>query len=117
MTVVPTIQYLAPAELLEELGDRLSATRIDSRLTQAALARQAGVSKRTVERLESGGSVQLANFLAILRALGLLRRIGALIPELGPSPLDLAQLRRPRSRVRASAAQPDEADWKWGDER
>jgi DNA-binding XRE family transcriptional regulator len=47
---------LSDESLLKELGGRLAAARIVRNLTQAALAEQAGVSKRTVERLESGGS-------------------------------------------------------------
>lgn len=113
-----SLQALAPAELLGELGERLAAHRVDLRLTQAALATQAGVSKRTVERLESGGSVQLSNFLAVLRALGLLDGIAAALPVLGPNPNDLAKLRRQRSRVRTpTESTHKDGEWKWGDER
>ena len=40
--------------ILGELGGRLAKIRLDRNLTQAQLATQAGVSKRTVERLEAG---------------------------------------------------------------
>ena len=46
--------------ILEELGKRLRRERLDRNLTQAALAREAGISKPSVERLEAGRSVQLA---------------------------------------------------------
>ena len=37
--------------VLSELGGRLAQVRLERNLTQAQLAEQAGVSKRTVERL------------------------------------------------------------------
>ena len=40
--------------ILQELGARIANTRLERNLTQADLAKEAGVSKRTVERLESG---------------------------------------------------------------
>ncbi len=52
--------------VLAELGRRLARYRLDRNLSQAELARSAGVSKRTVERLESGASSQLGNFPLIL---------------------------------------------------
>jgi DNA-binding XRE family transcriptional regulator len=45
---------LTDEAVLHELGGRLAGLRIEHNLTQAALAEQAGVSKRTIERLESG---------------------------------------------------------------
>ncbi|THD64882.1 MAG: XRE family transcriptional regulator [Phenylobacterium sp.] len=44
-----------------KLGRRLEAERLAQDLTQAQLATQAGVSKRTVERLENGESSTLSN--------------------------------------------------------
>lgn len=40
--------------VLRELGRRLAQVRLGKNLTQAQLAAKAGVSKRTVERLEVG---------------------------------------------------------------
>lgn len=86
--------------ILGNLGRRLAARRIGLEFTQAELARQAGVSKHTIERLENGESVQMANFVRAIRALGLVERIAWILPE-RESPL--AQLRakkKPRQRVR-----------------
>jgi len=57
---------------LATLGHRLEQRRLARDLTQATLAREAGVSKSTIERLENGASVQLANLVRVLRALELL---------------------------------------------
>jgi transcriptional regulator with XRE-family HTH domain len=93
---------LTDAAILGELGARLAATRLGRNLTQAALAEQAGVSKRTVERLESGEvATQLSGFLRVCRALGLAERLELLVPEPTPSPM--AQLKlQGRRRRRAS---------------
>jgi transcriptional regulator with XRE-family HTH domain len=114
---------LTDAAILRELGARLAATRLGRNLTQAALAEQAGVSKRTLERLESGEvATQLAGFVRVCRALGLTERLGLLVPEPVPSPL--AQLKlQGRQRRRASgkraAATRGGADgpgtWTWGE--
>ena len=55
---------LTDEAILEALGGRLASARLARNLTQAALAEQAGVAKRTVERLEAGQSAtQLSGFL------------------------------------------------------
>ena len=57
-------------QVLAELGDRLAQYRLNRNLTQDQLAREAGVSKRTVVRLENGQSSQMTNLVRVLRALG-----------------------------------------------
>jgi len=110
---------LTDESVLKELGGRLATARLAHNLTQAALADQAGVSKRTVERLESGaGATQLSGFLRICRALGLMEHFESLIPAAEASPME--QLKRPREkRRRASSRKTVTAKtkkWTWGDE-
>ncbi len=68
-------------QLLKEFGQRLSRYRLKQKLTQAVLAKQAGVSKRTVERMESGQSIQMSNFMQVMRVLNLLESFDKAIPE------------------------------------
>ncbi|MGB0135430.1 helix-turn-helix transcriptional regulator [Dokdonella sp.] len=106
------------AAALKLIGERTSRQRLERNLTQAELATNAGVSKRTIERLEAGESTQLSNFLRILRALDLLDGIEALLPELPPSPVDQLKLKG-RQRQRASSdrrAESQPAPWTWKDE-
>lgn len=87
--------------ILSEIGERLSRARLNRNLTQAELAEEAGVSKRTIERAEKGESVQLTSFIRILRALGLGDKIDLLVPEPRLSPM--AQLEaKGKERQRAS---------------
>jgi transcriptional regulator with XRE-family HTH domain len=109
--------------VLREIGSRLAQTRLAKNLTQARLATEAGISKRTVERLESGAvAAQLSAFLRVCRVLGLLGHFEQLLPEIPPSPI--AQLKaRGRERRRASGgpapsgriAEPGQTPWTWGE--
>ena len=104
--------------LLGELGERLAGVRLDRNLTQAELAATAGVSKRTVERLEAGSvAIQLSGFLRVCRALGLLSSLDAFVPEPEPSPLAHLELagrkRRRASRARTTGLSP--TPWTWRD--
>ncbi|NNF05084.1 MAG: helix-turn-helix domain-containing protein [Rhodothermales bacterium] len=103
--------------VLRELGARLERARLDVDMTQARLAEEAGVSKSTVERLEKGGSVQLANLIRVLRAIGLLRNMDDLIPPVGPRPVELLNMQgKQRQRASGTRKDPTETDWTWGDE-
>ena len=102
--------------VLQELGVRLTAARLARNLTQAALADEAGVSKRTVERLESGQvATHLSGFLRVCRALGLVDRFETLVPS--PEPGPVAQLRlqgKTRKRASRKTATPSTRNaWTW----
>ncbi len=110
------------AEALRVLGARLAARRLERNQTQAQLARESGVSLRTVVRLERGESSQLTNLVRVLRALELLGPLMASLEALAPPPQarPLAQLRsKARTRRRASrrrAPAKGESPWTWRDE-
>ncbi len=104
--------------LLAELGHRVSRVRIGKNLTQAELAERAGVSRRTIERLESGAvGAQLSIFLRVCRALGLLERLELFLPEPTPGPMALL-MNEQKQRRRASGRRGKPADkpWTWGNE-
>lgn len=105
------------AAVLAELGGRLERTRLERNVSQQQLATEAGLSKRTVERIEAGEETKLSNLVRVLRALGMLDRLDALVPEPLPSPIEQLKLRgRRRRRARRSAtAQRPAAPWSWGD--
>jgi transcriptional regulator with XRE-family HTH domain len=100
--------------LQEEIGGRIQRRRLDFEWTQAELADLAGVSKRTLERLEAGHSITLTSFLRILRALELLPALDEALPRPGPRPIELLR-REGHERRRAPRRKEDEGPWTWGD--
>jgi len=89
---------------LETLGSRLAAVRLKRNLTQAALAREAGVSRRTVVRLERGEGTELKLLVRLLRALQLLEGFLAGIPPDEPSPMALLRAQgKKRQRARGES--------------
>lgn len=106
---------LSDDAVLAEIGRRAQRRRLENDLTQAQLAEESGVSKRTVERLEGGASVQLTSLVRVLRTLRLLDHLDVLLPPAEPGPIDL--LKRGKSRRRAKQGVRESRDpWKWGDE-
>ena len=106
------------AAVLAELGTRLARHRVEARLTQAALAREAGIAKRTVERIEAGHAAELGTLIRMLRVLGLMAGLESLVPAPSPSPIALLENRgRPRRRVstRGAAATPGARPWTWAE--
>jgi len=111
---------LTDASILAELGSRLEQARLARNITQAELARDAGVSVRTLARLEAGEPVRTSALVRVLRALGETEALERLLPEPAPRPLALLE-RRGSRRQRASAPrtaeraseEPEPAPWRW----
>ncbi|MFO7715091.1 helix-turn-helix domain-containing protein [Desulfosarcina sp.] len=106
---------MSDAAILTELGARLARRRLDLQLTQADLAREAGIAKRTVERIEAGASAQMAGMIRIFRVLDLLPGMDRFIPPTGPRPMELIK-NRGRQRQRASSGRRDDGrdePWTW----
>ncbi len=103
---------------LEELGNRMAQYRLNRNLTQGALAKEAGVSKRTLHRVEHGESTHVINTIRILRALHLLGNLEALIPEPAISPIQQVKMQgKERKRASSRSEKPEKnAPWSWGDE-
>lgn len=103
---------------LRALGRRLARHRLNRNLTQAEVAAEAGVSTLTVQRIEQGRSSQATNLIRILRALGLLDNLDALVPEPAISPVQQARMGgRIRQRASSRSGKPEPpAEWSWGDE-
>lgn len=86
---------------LEELGRRLQSQRLNANLSQAEVAHKAGVSRRALQNLEGGRVGTVSLLIRVLRVLGKAQQLDALLPETGPSPIQLAKLKG-RERQRAS---------------
>lgn len=89
-----------PVAIAEQLGARLKQARLNADLTQTEVARQAGVSRKTLINAEKG-KVQLDAFVAILLVLKLTDSLDNFLPVPAISPLQLVKLQG-KKRQRAS---------------
>ncbi len=109
---------LASSEQIETaLCARLERIRLARNMTQVQLAVEAGVSPRTVRRLEKGQGVSLDTFIRVLRALGIQENLAALLPDPSVRPIEQVAGARTQRR-RARPAKPPDAQkpsWRWGD--
>lgn len=109
------INDMSDSAVLNELGKRIARYRLNRNLTQAAFAREAGISQRTLIRIEHGESTQTTNAIRILRVLHILENVDALIPEPTTSPIQQLRLHG-KSRKRASsqsAKTTPKEPWSW----
>lgn len=117
MTNLQINRLLTDEAILQELGARLTARRIELHMTQEAVAKQAGVSKRTLERLEAGHPAQSLTLVRVLRVLDGLSQLDGLLKLAGPRPTELLK-RAGKTPQRASSRRKTAANkkpWTWGE--
>ena len=108
---------MTPRGLRTEIGGRLARLRLARNLTQEALARDAGVSLRTVRRLEAGSPCSLDSFLRVALALGLGDAIAAAVPANHIRPIERVAARgAERRRARPAKGREANSSWSWGEE-
>lgn len=91
------------ARLLAELGKKLRAIRLKKDMTQATLAKDAGVGLSVVINIEAGKGCSISSFIKVLRALNSLELLDAFFEEEPVSPVLMAQMMKKNpARKRAS---------------
>ena len=98
------------------LCQRLEKIRLMRNITQAKLAEEAGVSRKTIVRLEKGEVLYFDTFIRVLIALGIQQNLETLLPDPTIRPIDRVkgggiERRRASSDRSAEARKP----WTWGD--
>jgi transcriptional regulator with XRE-family HTH domain len=97
---------------------RLEAIRLARNITQKQLATEAGVSPRTIGRLEKGQGVSLATFIRVMTALRIQHNLETLLPDPAVRPVERVGIgASERKRARPKASGRDRPIWTWGDER
>jgi transcriptional regulator with XRE-family HTH domain len=100
------------------LGDRIANIRLAHNMTQAELASNAGVSTRTINRLENGDGVSLDTFIRVLKAINLQDNLKNFLPDLSVRPIERVRLGgRERKRARPVKTNRKESTWTWGDNK
>ncbi|WP_258807359.1 helix-turn-helix transcriptional regulator [Pseudidiomarina sp. CB1] len=102
------LSHLSAAALSAELGQRLKQARLNANITQAELAKRAGVSRTIVMNAEKG-QAQLENFVALLLALDCAEQLNHFLPKPQLSPLQLRKLQgKQRERATGSRGGSDD---------
>ncbi|AFJ47042.1 helix-turn-helix transcriptional regulator [Shimwellia blattae DSM 4481 = NBRC 105725] len=90
------LSFTKPEELVSLLCDRLRTERINQQMTQAELAKRAGLGVNTVSNLESGKNTGFENVVRIAMVLGRTAELEALFK---PKLESLEDLRRYESTL------------------
>ena len=92
-----TFYECSTPELVRLLGTRFREYRLRCGLTQSEVAERSGVGMTTIHKFENGtaGNLSLSTFLLLLKVVGRLEALDALMPELPESPY----LRRPNEKT------------------
>jgi hypothetical protein len=89
---------LTDVEVVLELARALKRWRVDpagAGLTQQELSLRSGAGLTPLKRFEKTGNITLRNFVALMRAMGLLERLEDLVPSPDePGPLELLERER-----------------------
>lgn len=103
-----------------KLCELLEDYRLMKNISQAALAEQAGVSRRTISRMENGEGVSLDTFIRVMVSLGLGDNLQTLIPETSIRPIERVKQKQQRQRASSKRSRPEshssvETEWQWNE--
>lgn len=105
----------APEDVEAALGTRLEELRLGKNMNQSQIAEEAGVSRRTITRLENGGGVSLDTFIRVMRALGVADRFQALFPDPTIRPIDRVRLKGRERKHARPASKMQAGPWQWAE--
>lgn len=105
------------SQIEKELCLRIEKIRLSRNMPQEQLAIEAGISLRTIGRLEKGQGVSLDTFIRVLMALHIQENFKVLLPDPDIRPIERVKIRgRERKRARSKSSVPGKSTWIWGDE-
>lgn len=88
-----------PADYAAEVGVRLQALRLQRNITQAELARRAGISRPTLSALENGGKGSLVTLAHVMFVLAREQELDQLLQPDPPSTLEETTSKKTRKRA------------------
>ena len=98
------------------LCKRLESIRLSRNITQEQLAEEAGVSTRTIGRLEKGQGVSMDTFIRVMMALNIQQNLEALMPDPNVRPIERVGISaKERKRARPAKSVDEIPSWSWGD--
>jgi transcriptional regulator with XRE-family HTH domain len=97
---------LSNMAIVSEIGKRLKEYRLKRKLSQRELADRAGISLFTIAQIERGKPVSISMLLSVMRVLRLVDNLELLLPEIGPSPIEMMKLKgKMPQRIRTKKTQ------------
>lgn len=109
---------IATSKQIEQaLCEHIQKIRLSRNITQEQLAKEAGLSLKTIGNLERGQGVSLDTFIRVLIALSIQQNLAALLPDPTIRPMERIESGG-TERQRARPEKPEETPepWAWGDE-
>jgi transcriptional regulator with XRE-family HTH domain len=108
---------------IQALGHQLEQMRLSENLSQSAVASEAGVSRRTITRMEAGETVSLDTFIRVLKVYDIADRLATLFPTHSVRPIERVKLggkQRKRASsvnrsIKSAAGASDQEPWSWDD--
>jgi transcriptional regulator with XRE-family HTH domain len=98
------------------LCKRLESIRLSRNITQAQLAEEAGVSSRTIGRLEKGQGVSMDTFIRVMMALNIQQNLEALMPDPNVRPIERVGMGAgERKRARPAKYVDESPSLSWSD--
>lgn len=94
-------------KVLEQFGQNIAKLRVAKQLKQSELAYEAGVSERTLQRIEAGEVVKTDGLLKVIRQLG---RIDDFLAAVGTSSFSPAELARQLKGAKVSNSATNYSD-------
>ena len=115
--MLPLIDMKTSQQIGTEIGARMTRLRLSRNVTQAMLAKNAGISTRTLRRFESGEPTTLDTFLRVALALDLGDSILGALPTGQTRPIErTSRSGSERRRARPKPQQEHDPTWTWGDQ-
>lgn len=87
-------EALSDVAILKELGIHLKKKRIEKNLSQEDVAKQSGVSRRSIVSIENGKGGRLLTLIEILRAIEHLEFLDNIFQDSEINPMDLLRQQR-----------------------
>ena len=102
-----------------DLCKKLERIRLLKNISQAKLAEAAGVSRRTISRMENGEGISLDTFIRVMQALNLTDQLTAMLPNSEIRPIERVGRKGNGERKNASSPRTPKKTkkWEWGSEQ
>ena len=116
MTHYHDFQAASPQHSIQEIGRQLEQLRLSKNLSQSVVAAEAGVSRRTITRMEAGETVSLDTFVRVLKVYGVADRLTTLFPVNNVRPIERTKLGGKQRKRASSVKKVSEQKWAWADD-